>query len=322
MSSWFRMEASFRDHPKVKKLARRLECSLAEARGFVAGLWCWICDASPDGNLSSYDAEDLAIAADWSGDPEVFRAALVATGLIDETPDGAHLHDWMERAKAYVEAQRSADRRKAKRDRRPTAVEPRTDLATDRQTDTEDTHLLHTPSSARAREGSDHPEFDELLTQWHDAELIDGMRMPDRHLTKWTSFRRHLEREFPDVPMSELSAAFVENALKSEFARKFSLLHYLRKPDQAAEVIDGAWVDHRATDPPPTPRQQRIDRLAELAFEAREREQHDGDADLRVDGDRRPAVAEHAPGRKDGPVVGQIEATAQSAPRGRRGRDP
>jgi hypothetical protein len=109
--SWFRVESGFRDHPKLKRLARSLNVSHNEAKGMVASLWCWCLDHAVDGNLSSFEAWDLADAAGWEDEPSVFLDALIAVKLLDETPDGLEVHEWMDRAGSFREALRKQKQR-------------------------------------------------------------------------------------------------------------------------------------------------------------------------------------------------------------------
>lgn len=112
--SWFRVESSVRTHPKIAKLARRLGVCIPHARGLVTGLWAWACDTAPDGNLSSYDSEDLSIAAEWDGKPDDLYQALLDVRLLEQSGDGVLIHDWMERAEGYKRAQNEANRRAQK----------------------------------------------------------------------------------------------------------------------------------------------------------------------------------------------------------------
>ena len=85
------------DHPKIKRMSRMLGIHPMQAVGHVLGLWCWALDYALDGDVSRFDAMDLAEAARWDDDPERLVKALVecgpggAAGLLD--PDW-RLHDW------------------------------------------------------------------------------------------------------------------------------------------------------------------------------------------------------------------------------------
>jgi hypothetical protein len=113
--AWLRLEDTFCDHPKFRKLARRLDISEVTARGHAATLWAWTLRHSPDGNLSTYDNEDISIAAGWEGDPELFVASLVECRLLEELDDGVAIHEWMDRAENLKSAQRVRRHRERKR---------------------------------------------------------------------------------------------------------------------------------------------------------------------------------------------------------------
>lgn len=103
-----------RDHPKTRKAARKAEVSLPAMIGHLHLLWWWALDHAPDGDLGKYDADDLADAALWEGDPEAFIKALRdcgpggTAGFLD---DGGKLHDWDDYGGKY--GQRVASARKA-----------------------------------------------------------------------------------------------------------------------------------------------------------------------------------------------------------------
>lgn len=110
-----RLESSFRNHPKVRKLAKALGVRRPEARGYLSALWSWAVDYAPDGDLSSFDAEDIEFGVDWDGSQGVLVEALEQVGLLDRTAFGWEIHDWMERAESFRNATRMRERRSKKR---------------------------------------------------------------------------------------------------------------------------------------------------------------------------------------------------------------
>lgn len=117
--AWIESHQALRDHPKVARLCRLLDCSRIEAVGMLHLLWWWALDHAEDGDVSDYDSLDLALAADWEGEPEVFVKALLTCGpgsrdgfLADE---GGRLvlHDWWEYAGKLVARRRQDRERKA-----------------------------------------------------------------------------------------------------------------------------------------------------------------------------------------------------------------
>lgn len=109
--AWLKLEDTFCEHPKFRKLARKLKISEVQARGHMCTLWVWTLRYAPDGNLSEFDHEDLAIASDWDGDPEEFINALLKVKLLDSDDNSLHIHDWMERAGSFMEKVRKRKQR-------------------------------------------------------------------------------------------------------------------------------------------------------------------------------------------------------------------
>ena len=76
---------------------------------------------APDGDLSRYDAVDIADAAGWDGDPEYFLKALIScgpgnsSGFVD---DSMHIHDWQDYGGALQEKRKAnAERQRRFRER-------------------------------------------------------------------------------------------------------------------------------------------------------------------------------------------------------------
>ena len=117
MSTWFRFESTTPDHPKVAKLARKLGVTRVQALGHLTCLWARVCAAAPDGDLTSYDADDLAVFASWEGDEGLLVEALEGARLIDPVHSedgearGYELHGWWERAEGHKRAKAARDRR-------------------------------------------------------------------------------------------------------------------------------------------------------------------------------------------------------------------
>jgi hypothetical protein len=66
--------------------------------GHLHMLWYWAMDYAQDGRIGGFDALDVAIAADWEGEPDAFIDGLKQAGFIDR--DGK-LHDWEDYAGKY-----------------------------------------------------------------------------------------------------------------------------------------------------------------------------------------------------------------------------
>ena len=90
-------------------------------------------DYAQDGDLSRYDAGEIADAMMWEEDPDKLVSSLQTSGFLD----GMEIHDWSEFGGKYLEKKtKNAERmRKKREDERSKSVQPR---ATHVQTQTED----------------------------------------------------------------------------------------------------------------------------------------------------------------------------------------
>jgi DnaD/phage-associated family protein len=111
--------AGLRDHLKTKKVARLLGVPKVQVIGHLLCLWWWCQEYAQDGDLSAFDAADIAEAAEWEGDPQTFVDALLncavkdRAGFLRHDPDtGALLvNDWYQYGgKLFVQRAQSAER--------------------------------------------------------------------------------------------------------------------------------------------------------------------------------------------------------------------
>lgn len=114
---WIELHDSAREHPKVLKLAKRLGITRVQALGHVISLWCWTLRMAADGDLRSFDSEDLELAADWDGTAGHFVEAALAVRLLDKGRYGFIVHDWDDYSGSLKAAQRTREWRKRKEDR-------------------------------------------------------------------------------------------------------------------------------------------------------------------------------------------------------------
>lgn len=136
--AWIKSQQSLRDHPKLKKLSRLLEISVPAAFGHLHMLWFWALDYAQDGDLTPFDALDIAEASGWDGDPEAFIDAMLkcgfrGAGFFERTEDGfLILHDWEENCgeefnKRAKEAQRLREYRKNQKNKKQEEADKSTD---------------------------------------------------------------------------------------------------------------------------------------------------------------------------------------------------
>ena len=91
MNTDIRLRLSFRNHPKTKKLRYKLG---PEAVLSFIWLLMFTAESRPDGELDGLDAEDLALAGDWSGDPQELVDTLIQVGYLEAFEGGFRIHDW------------------------------------------------------------------------------------------------------------------------------------------------------------------------------------------------------------------------------------
>lgn len=106
--AWIESHEELPTHRKTRRVARRLDASVPQVIGHLHCLWYWCLTHAPDGYLGGLDAEDIADAAMWDGDPETFVKALVDAGWLDDTDGGWQVHDWWEHAGQTVARKRMA----------------------------------------------------------------------------------------------------------------------------------------------------------------------------------------------------------------------
>ncbi|GJM43457.1 MAG: hypothetical protein DHS20C21_02990 [Gemmatimonadota bacterium] len=87
------------DHPKTRKLKRRLKSSFPETVGVIELLFHFTAQFAPQGDIGKWTNEEIADGVGWEGDPDGLVGALVDSGWVD--PDSVHrmmVHDWSDHA--------------------------------------------------------------------------------------------------------------------------------------------------------------------------------------------------------------------------------
>ncbi len=113
---WIESHQSLLTHRKTGRLARALNISKITTIGHLHAFWWWCMDNAPSGGLSGIDAEDIADAACWEGDPEEFIGALVHAGFVDSDGETLAVHDWHDFAGKLIE-KRASDAERKRRSR-------------------------------------------------------------------------------------------------------------------------------------------------------------------------------------------------------------
>lgn len=119
----------------------RLKTSRHETVGLLNLFWWWCLDYAPDGELTGFSAEEIAIAVEWTGNADALLDALTAAGFIDATDAGLIVHDWDEYGGKILK--RKAAHRDRMRESRAT-YEPGTDGARDDDESDRDAHVQRT----------------------------------------------------------------------------------------------------------------------------------------------------------------------------------
>lgn len=104
--AWGRLEDTFWNDRKFKKLARLLGIPRAHAHGLGACLWSWCLVNAPDGNLDGWDADDIADGARWEEDPAPLISAMTEVGLLDRIGNSYTVHGYYDRNESYQRAQK------------------------------------------------------------------------------------------------------------------------------------------------------------------------------------------------------------------------
>lgn len=88
-----RLSCAFHQHPKTRKVLRRLGAAGPWA---LVCLFLWARSSRPDGDLAGLSDEDIEIAADWDGEEGLLVSTLVSCGFLDGGEAERRIHDWEE----------------------------------------------------------------------------------------------------------------------------------------------------------------------------------------------------------------------------------
>lgn len=103
--AWIESHQSLLTHRKTGRLARALGIPKVHAVGHLHAFWWWCLDNAPNGELVDSIPAEIADAACWEGDPELFMQAMALAGFIDVHGDADLIvvHDWMDYAGRLVQ---------------------------------------------------------------------------------------------------------------------------------------------------------------------------------------------------------------------------
>ncbi len=124
--AWIELHQSLTTHKKTRRLTRYLGLKypeqLPQTIGHLCLFWLWCVDGTKDGSLTDLEAQDIADAAGWTGEAEIFYKAMVKAEFIEETEDGVQIHDWRDYIGKLLEKreesrEKERDRKRAYRQR-------------------------------------------------------------------------------------------------------------------------------------------------------------------------------------------------------------
>lgn len=115
--AWIESHDTLAEHPKTLRFARLIKTELPAVIGHLHLLWWWCLKYADDGNLSEYEPAEIAAAAKWTGDADLFVSSLVRVGFIEQPGEGElYVHDWYEYAGKLIEMRKAnAERMRQKR---------------------------------------------------------------------------------------------------------------------------------------------------------------------------------------------------------------
>ncbi len=123
--TWFRVDSSLADHPKVAELEVKLQNPLAG--WYVIRLWSWTQRYATDGVIVTARVGQAEAYCRWPGKPGELIAVLVEVGLLDVQKKALEVHDWPEfQGKLVEKSRRDAQ---AKKDKRAKEKEEREEAA-------------------------------------------------------------------------------------------------------------------------------------------------------------------------------------------------
>lgn len=169
--AWIESHQTLAGHPKTRKLALLLGISKPAAIGHLHCFWWWALDYSDDGSLEDHEPIDIAIGAEWDGDPDAFVDAMVRVGFIDRADDEClSVHDWDDYGGKLTRARKAHAEKQRKRRAESGGG---TDTARDRnvpRTDSARASLQYTTQENTTQEdkkGAAAPGYtDDFLTFW------------------------------------------------------------------------------------------------------------------------------------------------------------
>lgn len=94
MNQDVRINVDFFSHHKTLRLKRKLG---HEGIVSLLSLFCYTGKTRADGTLQGMDAEDIAAASNWAGEPQEYVSTLCEIGFLERCEEGVYsIHDWQD----------------------------------------------------------------------------------------------------------------------------------------------------------------------------------------------------------------------------------
>lgn len=109
--AWGKLEGTFVNDPKWRRLGEMLGVHRAHAAGHVAFLYAWAIEHRPDGDLHDLDDDEIEEAIHWDGPQAALVAALQhpRIGVIEGGRGTRRIHGFAARSASYQAAQRKKE---------------------------------------------------------------------------------------------------------------------------------------------------------------------------------------------------------------------
>jgi hypothetical protein len=104
MAIWIQSETTMVKNTKFLRLSRTLNIGIAETIGLLTLLWHCVLEMKEDGDITSWNNDDIECYAHWQGKRGAFAKALfIEEHQFIDKADGKNLiHDWTETAGRYL----------------------------------------------------------------------------------------------------------------------------------------------------------------------------------------------------------------------------
>lgn len=107
--AWIESHEDLPNHPKTRRVARRLGIPVPQVIGHLHCLWYWTLKYADDGVLTRFDEADIEGAMLWDGEIGTLLAELIEAKFLDRDQATLKVHDWDDYAGRLVQ-QRKANR--------------------------------------------------------------------------------------------------------------------------------------------------------------------------------------------------------------------